>query len=301
MVNPRHKLLLQTAAILLSIAINSSAKEVQRLGPATNSVEWLNGANGGGYISIDNDDAPKSGFDFTISNTVAGTGNNADWRCQPFSLETAAWGARPIAFSFAYKFSEAVAKGNNVHVQLRFFDSTGTNFISEIVLPVGAHTGDSRMSDYKTLTLENILVPRKAKTADVWINANIFEPWVSGTARFGDISVTTAPRSLLFKASVVMAALIGICALIFGVVVGFTSSIKKANSPRERAFVIKGQIVCWLLALIFMLGIFLVPPSYKLFVGMVYVVGMMSAALFLKIKRARIRSEESKRAAQTET
>jgi hypothetical protein len=211
MVNPKHKFLLQTAAILLSIAINSSAKEVLRLGPATNSAEWLNGANGAGYISIDTDDAPKSGFDFTISNTLAGTGNNADWRCQPFSLEPAAGGARPIAFSFAYKFPEAVAKGNNVHVQLRFFDSTGTNFISEIVLPVGAHTGDSRMSEYKTLTLENILVPRQARTADVWIDANIFEPWVSGTARFGDISVTTVPRSLLFKAGVIASALIGVC------------------------------------------------------------------------------------------
>jgi hypothetical protein len=111
-------------------------------------------------VSIDNDDAPKSGFDFTISNTVAGTSNNADWRCQPFLLEPAAGSARPIAFSFAYKFLEAVANGNNVHVQLRFFDSTGTNFISEIVLPVGAHTGDSRMGIMTALQVDGPSISR---------------------------------------------------------------------------------------------------------------------------------------------
>jgi hypothetical protein len=100
-----------------------------------------------------------------------------------------------------------------MHVQLRFFDATGTNFVAEHVIPVGARTGDSSMASYRTLTFEGIFAPPKARTADVWINANIFEPWVSGTGRFDSFSVTTAPRSLLFKAGVIAAVLIGICVL----------------------------------------------------------------------------------------
>lgn len=205
-------------AIFVTATTLALAKEQIFLGPAdsgaaSGGADWLTGANGAGYTVVDFDDAANGGFDFTISNTVAGKENNADWRCPPFSLGAAAGGARPIIFSFAYKFVNAVAKGNNVHVQLRFFDSTGTNFISEIVLPIGAHTGDSKMSDYRTLTIGNIFAPQKAKTADIWIDANIFEPWTSGTGRFGDFSVMTVSRSLLFKAGVIATALIGICVL----------------------------------------------------------------------------------------
>jgi hypothetical protein len=203
------------AAVGVCVAFNLFAKEQIFLGPpnsraASEGASWVTGANGGGFTYEDFDDPPHSGFDFTITNTVAGNSNNADWRCPPFSLGPAANGGRPMSFSFAYKLTDAVAKGNNIHVQLRFFDSTGTNFISEIVLPIGARTGDSKMNDYKTHTIENILAPRKAATADIWVDANIFEPWISGTARFGDFSVTTAPRSLLFKISVTIAVLTGV-------------------------------------------------------------------------------------------
>ena len=115
-----------------------------------------------------------------------------------------------MTFSFAYKLTDAVIKGNNIHVQLRFFDSTGGNSISEIVLPIGFQTKDSRMAGYRTRTIENILAPKKARTADIWIDANLFEPWVSGTARFGDFSLTTAPRTLLFKISLTIAVLTGV-------------------------------------------------------------------------------------------
>jgi tetratricopeptide (TPR) repeat protein len=70
------------------------------------------------------------------------------------------------------------------------------------------------MAGYKTFTMDRIIAPRRAQTADVWINAGSFEPWISGTAQFANISVTTTPHSLLFRAGVIAAALIGICALI---------------------------------------------------------------------------------------
>lgn len=209
---------LLTAILFATVTTFVSAKEQIYLGPADSGpgsagANWFAGENGAGYAAVDFDNAANGDFDFTMSNTVAGTENTADWGCPQFSLGAAAGGARPITFSFGYELVNPVAKGNNVHVQLRFFDSTGTNFISEIVLRVGAHTGDSSMSNYRTLTIENIFAPQKARFADVWINANIFEPWVSGTGRFGGFSVTTVPRSLLFKAGVIAVALIGIGAL----------------------------------------------------------------------------------------
>ena len=184
-------------------------------GPSSGGANWLSGAYGASTVSIDSSDpAAKGGYDLVISNTVAGKENTSDWRSLPFTLGPAAEGARPITFSFAYKVVDSVAQGNNIFVQLRFFGSTGTNFISQRVIPVGAQTGDSAMPSYKTITLNSIVAPRNAQTADVWIDANIFEPWVSGTAQFANISVTTRPPSLLSKAGVATAVLIGIYAMI---------------------------------------------------------------------------------------
>jgi hypothetical protein len=210
-----------TAPLLVSALFTAIAfgREQVFLGPqnsgaASGGANWFFGENGAGSATIDFDDAHNGGFDFVLSNSVAGTDNKVDWRCPPFSLKGAAGGSRPITFSFAYKLPDAVAKGNNLHVQLRFFDETGTNFISEHVFPIGAHSGDSRMKDYKERTIENIFAPPKARTADVWINANIFEPWVSGTARVGDFSVTTVPRSLASQAGIAAGLLAGGGALI---------------------------------------------------------------------------------------
>jgi hypothetical protein len=146
-----------------------------------------------------------------MSNSVADKESRSDWRSPPFSLGPAAAGARRVTFSFAYKLPDTVAAKNNILVQLRFFDTTGTNFISQIVVPVGAKSGDSEMNGYKTFRMGKIAVPRRAQTADVWIDANIFEPWVSGTAQFADISVTTPSRSWLFgliAAAIVLVACI---------------------------------------------------------------------------------------------
>jgi hypothetical protein len=98
-----------------------------------------------------------------------------------------------------------------MHIYLRFFDSTGTNFVGERAVLLGAHTSDSAMTSYRTLTMNGILAPRKARTADISINFE--EPWTSGAGRFDDFSVTTVPRSLQFKAGVGAAVLLAVGAL----------------------------------------------------------------------------------------
>ena len=214
----RHIIALLVATFAITTT-TASGKQQIFLGPpdsdaSSAGANWFTGANGGGSVSVDfNDPAANGGCDFTISNTVAGKENNASWRCPNFSLGPAAGGARPITFSFAYKLENPVTAGNNILVMLRFFDSTGTNYISQRTIQVGAHTSDSAMTSYRTITIPGILAPPKARTADVWIDANDFDPWVSGTGRFDNISVTTTPRSLLFKAGVGAAILLAVGAL----------------------------------------------------------------------------------------
>jgi hypothetical protein len=186
------------------------------LGPAesgtwSGSEKWLTGAYGAAATYYDFEDPAHGPCAFVLSNTVAGPENAADWRCLPFSLGPAAGGARLVSLSFAYKLSDRVAPGDNMRVELRFFDSTGTNRVGQRSVQVGARTGDSAMSSYRTLTMNGILPPRKARMADVSIN---MDSWVSGTGRFDDFSITTEPRSLLFKAGAGAVVLLGVGILV---------------------------------------------------------------------------------------
>jgi len=205
-----------TAFIVTTTA--ASGKEQIFLGPAesgtwSGSSKWPNGMYGAASTSYDFNDVSHGACAFVISNTVAGRENKADWRCELFSLGPAAGGARPITFSFAYKLSDPVVGKENIHVMLRFWDSTGTNYVGGRTVQVGARTGDSAMTSYRTLTMNGIMAPRKARMADVTFSASFDEPWTSGTARFDDFSVTTEPRSLLFKMGVGAAVLLGVGAL----------------------------------------------------------------------------------------
>jgi hypothetical protein len=216
----RHIITLLVATFAIITTMVASGNDQIFLGPAesgtwSGSSKWPNGMYGAASTSYDFNDASHGACAFVISNTMAGTENKADWRCELFSLGPAAGGARPLTFSFAYKLADPVAAGNNLRVQLRFWDSSGTNFMGERNIRVGAHTSDSAMTSYRTLTINGILAPQKARTMDIAIlaNQNADEPWVSGTGRFDDFSVTTAPRSPQFKAGVGAAVLLAVGAL----------------------------------------------------------------------------------------
>jgi serine/threonine protein kinase len=231
------------ACVVLAVfAVRFLFQKQMMIGPPdsgtwSGSEKWLTGAYGAASTSYDFNDPAHGVCAFVISNTVAGSENQADWRCEFFSLGPAAGGARPITFSFAYKLADPVATKNNIIVLLRFYDSTGTNFINQRVIRVGAHTSDSAMASYRTLTMNNIMAPRKARTMDIAIGANQYadEPWTSGTARFDDFSVMTAPRSLLFKAGVVATAFIGIGVLIM-LMVHFWCRTRLSTNEKQSAF-----------------------------------------------------------------
>lgn len=167
-----------------------------RLGPSNSGAEhgsddWYFGTNGAAWVSLDHTDPATGEYDFAIGNNTAGQENRADWRSRLFPLGAAANGARLITFSFAYKFPGKINRRENLRVFLRFFDAAGTNFYGQKIFRVGFHTGDSNMVNYRTMRITDIIAPRKARSADIWITANIWEPWTSGTGRFDDFSVTT--------------------------------------------------------------------------------------------------------------
>ncbi len=214
------------------LAMPAFARQVV-LGPPDPGAElggqWYSGTNGAAYLFVDTADPNRGNNDFTLGNKTAGEANRADWRSQLFSLGPAAGGARPMTFSFAYKFPGKVNPGDNIAVFFRFFDETGTNFLGQHYIPIGSLSGDSEMSEYKTVTFTNlravknatgIRLPKgaRAATADIWITCNIFGPWASGDARFDDFSVTTVkPFSsliIVIPAAVLLGVII-IVALLF--------------------------------------------------------------------------------------
>jgi hypothetical protein len=203
-------------------------------GPANPGAEigfahWYNGTQGSGTVALDGEDPATGGEDFQIGiqDTDASGTNHADLRSEMFSLKRAGQDSGPVTLSFQYKLPSAVKPGDNIDVDFRFFGPDDDNFLGQEVYQVGASTGDSEMTAYKTMTVTNISPASGAVKADVWVVANIFDPWTSGLAQFDDFSVTTLiPRP---QWPIWVAGGLGLCGGIGLVMVGL-----RARSVRRR-------------------------------------------------------------------
>lgn len=192
---------------LLAIALvtlSASATQVV-IGPVNPGAEdgedsWYYGASGAASVSIDSSDPADGANDFTLENSVVGRTNGSNWRSFIFPLGPAAKGASPITFSFAYEFPGQVKNGDNMHIQLRFYNAA-TNFIGQKDIWIGDRSQDSAMTSYRTNIVTDIHVPRRAEFSDVTLTANFYpnDSWSSGVGRFDDISVMVLPRFSLFK------------------------------------------------------------------------------------------------------
>jgi uncharacterized protein (TIGR03435 family) len=211
---PLHMLVVKKGIV----AISATAKGIM-LGPPDPGAEhgfnfWYHGTGGGGYLSVDDTDPATGINDFTLGNTTAGRENHADWRSLIFGLGPAAAGAEPVTFSFSYKLPDKVIDGDNLRVQLRFYDKA-TNFLDQKEFWLGSNSHDSEMTGYKKMAASGIRAPSKAQLADVTFSANFYDGdhWTSGTGRFDDLSVTTVPRFPFFKVVVGSAVLLIIAGL----------------------------------------------------------------------------------------
>jgi hypothetical protein len=200
--------------LAMGIPVMPAAAKQILLGPPDSGAElggqWYYGTNGAGYRFIDDADPNSGNKDFALGNKAASKGNLADWRSPNFALGPAAAGNTPIAFSFSYKLLDAVNAGDDIRIELRFFDKSGANYLDERKILVGSSSGDASMGGYKKVVIADIRAPKRAATADIRVNANIFEPWASGTGRFDDFSVTATKHSLLLEVVIPATALFGI-------------------------------------------------------------------------------------------
>lgn len=95
----------------------------------------------------------------------------------------------------------------------------------------------------------------------------------------------------------IIGGIVGSAVGVAGGLVGTYFSIKNTKSPRERVFVIRASIVCWVFVLAFVLGMCLIPGFYKLLLVPVYIIGLVTGIFVWNRKQAQIRLEASKRAA----
>ncbi|HHH76735.1 MAG TPA: hypothetical protein ENL03_06900 [Phycisphaerae bacterium] len=78
-----------------------------------------------------------------------------------------------------------------------------------------------------------------------------------------------------------------------GGVIGTYCSIKNTKGPRERVFMIKSAVVCWIAALVFLGLLFVLPNPYRWFMWLPYGILLPLGIIYGNKKQQAIRQEES--------
>jgi Ca2+/Na+ antiporter len=87
----------------------------------------------------------------------------------------------------------------------------------------------------------------------------------------------------------IVGSLVGIAGGIFGTYCG----IKNTHGPRERAFMIKGAIICWAYVLGYFLLLVVLPRPYGWFLSIPYALFLCLGIVYANRTQERIRREES--------
>jgi serine/threonine protein kinase len=106
-----------------------------------------------------------------------------------------------------------------------------------------------------------------------------------------------ATMNLILAAIPLKTGLIGgivgsICGIAGGLI-GMYFSIKNTKGPRERSFMVKASVVCWIFVSGFVLVVCLAPHSYKPWLFAVYSPVLLGGILFCNKRLGQIRQEES--------
>jgi len=83
---------------------------------------------------------------------------------------------------------------------------------------------------------------------------------------------------------------------LMGGIIGTYFSIKNTRGPRERAFMLKSSVVCWLGITVFLGLLFTLPSPHRHFLWMPYVVLLPLGIIHSNRTQQRIRKEESQNA-----
>lgn len=104
-------------------------------------------------------------------------------------------------------------------------------------------------------------------------------------------------KNTLIRIAIWAGPILGSLIGILGGAFGTYCSIKNTKGPRERAFMVRASVVCWVGVTIFALGMWLVPVPYEYGLIGIYVVALLLAVRHWNRRQAVIRAEESNRAA----
>jgi len=88
-------------------------------------------------------------------------------------------------------------------------------------------------------------------------------------------------------------AIVGSALGIAGGALGSYCSIKNTQGPRERRFVIKTTLVCWVLVCAFLAGLFLIPRPYSNLLWIPYGIVLPLGIVAWSREQAQIRRQES--------
>jgi Ca2+/Na+ antiporter len=80
---------------------------------------------------------------------------------------------------------------------------------------------------------------------------------------------------------------------VLGGVMGTYFTIKNTKGPRERAFAVKGSIICWVFVVAFVVGMWLIPQWYNLLLVVPYVIILVFGIRKWNQTQLRIRKEEA--------
>ncbi len=87
----------------------------------------------------------------------------------------------------------------------------------------------------------------------------------------------------------IVGAVVGVAGGVFGTYCG----IRNTNGPRERGFMVKASIVCWVYALGYLLLLMVVPRPYGWFLSIPYALLLCVGIVYGNRVQQRIRQEES--------
>lgn len=90
-----------------------------------------------------------------------------------------------------------------------------------------------------------------------------------------------------------LGGLVGAAIGILGGALGTYVSIRNTQGPRERAFVIKASVICWVLAITFVCTVLLLPSPHRYIVWLPYAVVLIVAIRLWNKGQSSIRKEES--------
>jgi hypothetical protein len=207
-----HRLSTAALAIAATTALVGVARADTFLGPSDPGAEldptqWFHGdAAPDSHAIIITSDFHSGTHAFQLDSDTnfgpadfrSGDGSTNPGGEQKFSLGAAAAHAKPITFSFWYKLPDGAPAGEDVRMQLRYWNANNeSEFVGEDNINLGSSSGDTApMTAWKKFTLVDAVsqmqggsgIPEHANFADIRFSVNNFTLF-DGRALFDDFSV----------------------------------------------------------------------------------------------------------------